>query len=305
MWFDEEGSGRRRSGGRNGRRSGSTLKLDVRASAGSRVRRQRTGVMLMVPLAAVLIVLVAWLGVRLAGAQLFSRNPRFSISSLEIVGDRVVTPDFIRGKSGITEGSNLFGFDMLQVRESFLKAAPNFKSMQITRELPGTLKVEVTPRTPIAQLGSRRGFVVDAEGVIFGQSGAEKALPVIFGYRGQRLQPGESLQPGLAADAILLLDTYEKMGLHREALVSAVNVAGNVGGRDDTIQLYVNGRTLVDISWNRRPPKGTTPAADLRDRLQYLAALVRRAREQGRELRTVNLALDTYKSNVPITPQWN
>jgi len=39
--------------------------------------------------------------------------------------------------------------------------------------------------------------------------------------------------------------------------------------------------------------------------LRYLRAVLRRAAQEGQRLQTVNLTLDDYTENCPVTPVWH
>jgi len=300
MWFKEKYrfSGRSRRGGRN-RRLGPTLSVRTRVKARKRGAPSRAAMLLLLPATAVAAGLLVWLGVRFAGGLLFSRNPAFTLSRLIIRGDSPVTEDYIRGKQGIREGVNLFLFNIRSIREEFLRGAPNFKRMDIVRILPDTLSIEVTERTAVARIGREGGFVVDGDGFVFGPRARQASLPVIVGYRGPLLRPGDRIK-GNAGDAVRILGFCDGSPLGADLLISGIDVSGNFTGLADDMQIYLASKTVVDFWWPRHGSKGQSPDRQMEDRLRVLRGVMRRAAKDGKRPRTVNLALENYRENCPV-----
>ena len=303
MWFkDEKGPrirSRRRS--RNRRAGGPTLNVSARTRARKRANPVEFGRALVWPAGVALVLALGWLGLRALGAVLFSHNDQFTIRRLQIETDDVVALDYIREKQGIREGLNLFGFSARQVRREFLKAAPNYKSMEITRLLPDTLKIAVAPREPLARIGRRGGFVVDAEKRVFGHRGNRDALPVILGYRGPMLNPGDRVG-GLAADAVTAIAVCRELDTGGELPLQGVDVRGNFAGQPDDLRLYLDGDTTVDLWWDR--DDGESGIENLRGRLRQLRGIAREARVRNKRLKAVNLTLSNYEHNAPAE-YWN
>jgi hypothetical protein len=258
----------------------------------------------VVPSVLVLVAALLWLGFRAAASALFARNDTFRIVRLELPDSPGIVRDYVRGKCGIGPGTNLFAFSVAEMRREFLAGAPNFKSMEISRILPGTLRVEVVERVPVARLGRRGHLAVDAEGVVFGVGTRRGTLAVVEHHDDRALRPGDRVD-GLARDAVRLLDVCERMALGQDIRVRAIDVRGQRAGRDDVLRLYLDGGTTVDFWWHRRKHGGLTPSEDLRDRLLFLRGVLVRARKERRPLWTVNLTLDSYVDNCPVTPRWD
>jgi hypothetical protein len=244
-----------------------------------------------------------WFGVQLAGRGLFWENRRFTIRNLDITNESIAVREFLSGKKKIRKDANLFGFSIREVRRDFLRRAPNYKSMSITRILPDTLKIEVVERAPLARIG-RRGLAADADGHVFGSASLRRSLPVLTGYRGRELKPGDRIAPGLARDALIVLDVCEKTPIGREISILSIDVRGGYSGREDALRLSVAGRITVDLWWQRSRAAGISPLDDLRGRLRYLRAILRRAEKEGKTVRSVNLAVDDYMNNARVSPRW-
>lgn len=292
--------GKRSSGGRRSRRGGrqkATL-LEVSARGRGRGGRGTGGLWLrLVGIPVALIALLAGLayGTLAVGRLLFSRNESFTIRRLSINSDDSIARSYLEGKRDIRIGQNLFAFNIGDVRAEFLRHAPNYRAITITRVLPDTLTITITPREPLALLGRRGGFAVDAEGWVFGQRKAPDALPLIVGYQGAFLKPGDRVQ-ALSADAVRLIDTWLSTDVEREMIVRTVDVRGTFRGAKDALQVVLDGDLTVDIAWKRGRQRGPAAVDDLRRRLLFLRAMVRDARQTGKRLRDVDLTLDDYQT---------
>lgn len=277
------------------------VKLNAKSSSSRGVAGGRIAIAAFVLAVMAIFVGLVWMALNFAGRQLFSANPVYAIKRLEIPGDSDVVSYFIREKKKIVEGTNLFAFDIEALRKEFLglRFAARYSSMQITRELPDTLKVQVTERVPVVRLPGGGGLVADADGFVFGLGKGRQVLPLLAGYRETPL-PGERLK-GNARAAVALLDLCERTGLNRELAITALDVTGGFRGREDDIRLYLLDQTQADLWWPRGEDPSPDSLADLRGRLQFLVRVMGYAHEHGQRLKTVNLTLESYSNNCPAT----
>jgi len=299
MWFDDGKQKRRKRRRKSNKRLTPTHRVTTRGKKRKKADASRMAAFLVVPLLVLTAGLLLWFGIKVAGEMLFSRNPAFTINRLIVKSESPVTEEYIRGKKGIREGTNLFSFSSSDVRAEFLRGAPNFKSMDITRILPDTLSVVVAERVPLAAIGRRGGFVVDHEGFVFGPKVRKQNLPVIVGYRGPLLRPGDRIE-GIAAEAVKILSLCDTTALGADLVISGIDISGGFTGKEDDMQLHLAGETIVDFWWPRRGPKGYSPANELRGRLEFLRGVLNRAAKEGLRPRTINVALETYEENCPV-----
>lgn len=191
-----------------------------RRGAGRRRTLQRVALGLMV---------VTLLG---AGAWLVLFSPYLTARGVEVTGAGAAGESRVARAAEVAPRTPLarVDTDALQRR---VEAIPAVRHAEVSRSWPHTLRVEVTPRTPVAVV-ERAGELqsLDAEGVVFGSpAGAEKRpadLPLV--------QPAE--------------------GAGREAVVEAAGVVaalpGDVSGRTRTVEVgSVDEITLVLASGRR------------------------------------------------------
>ena len=207
---------RSRQSSRRGRRSGYTLDLALRGP-GMRLVGYRVGAVLLLLLALVGTAYAAWRGAVYVRELAFARNPRFTIREIRIAEGRIKTADMIReyfAYKGVTEGANLFGFDLTTFRDEYLAYNPVVRQLTIRRRLPDTLEVAVVERQPLARLGQRDTLVCDREGFMFRLSAGLHELPVIIGNTDPLLAPGRTVE-GLTRAAVDVLAACEdpRLGL--------------------------------------------------------------------------------------------
>ena len=307
MWFEARGKKTKRRKGR--RKQSNRHKFSVlgvktrRATVKGHQRTQKVLVVAFLVLVLLGAMALAGLGLKAAGEVIFSKNERFTIRHLEIRTDpgAVITPMLVREYVDISEGTNTFAVDIQKVRRDFLKRAPNVKSMEITRILPDRLLIELHERVPIAHIKQRRAadVHVDEHGFLFAARPRKGRLPVITGYTGPRLKRGECVE-GILRDAVVLLAENNRLQATEDIAVVSLNVRGGFEGREDSMRMYLARKTMVDFWWVRRRQGGMKGSKDLVARLRHLRNVVLpEAKRRG--CRTVNLTLDRYRENCPIT----
>lgn len=241
LFEDEELSGRRIFGRGRNRRRRSVLDVSAKSAGwGGTPRRAAVFVLALGVLAAACVT--TWFAFGLLGELLFSRNGRFAIERLDINVRQgaVVGPALVREYTGIGEGTNLFGFDIVEARRKLLRV-PNVRSVSITRELPSTVRVTVAERDPLARVGRTGAVGVDVEGVVFVLRRRIMELPVITGYRPRDPEPGSRLG-GRALAALELLDACRDPRLPMN--VSSIDVS-----KQDHLVVRVPGRRTFAINW--------------------------------------------------------
>src|ERR1700742_4311260 len=159
-----------------------------RVGEGKRVAPRRTGPLGVLVAALKLSIGVAVVaGISLAiawGAHRYAvTTPRFSIRQLDVRGNRHHSADQLARLAGIERGQNLFSVDAAAAEKTLLEN-PGVNKAKVGRELPGTLRIEVTERE-VAAVTVLEGslYLVTPEGEPFKatEPGDPTDLPVITG----------------------------------------------------------------------------------------------------------------------------
>jgi hypothetical protein len=240
---------------------------------------------------------------------MFTGNDRFTLKKIDVVisGNGMLTAEEIKKRLGLMEGQvNLFGFNLAKTRNRLLLDTPNLKSVVMTRYLPGTLRVDVVERIPVAFLlvAPSVWLGVDDEGYIFVTDPRRFKLPEIVTITGPWLKPGNKVV-GLVRDAVRVVNCCRSLPLGSEIELVRIDARGGFRAREDSLRLYLAGGTIVDLWWKRDKHEQKDDDADMKERINFLSALIKEAKIRGKPLHTVNLTLDSYKVNCSITPAWD
>ena len=243
------------------------------------------------------LALVVMVGVGIAlgygWQKLFVENEEFVISKVEIFtggGDEVrfLTHGRLLEKTGLDLEKTIFAVDTDALCAA-IQALPEIKGAEVSRRLPGILKVEVEERRPVAWVACRSlgikerdrdaGLLVDDEGVAFRCDSKKlweyaEQLPVVMVPKADEgaIREGEVLDHGglgYALDLVMLAN--ETLELTERPVWVVVK---------DEILLEMKTRTGV---------LATLSYYDQERQLENLIKLTSHARRQGKDLAQVNL----------------
>jgi cell division septal protein FtsQ len=110
------------------------------------------------------------------------------------------------------EGRNIFSVNMRQVQTLIKNDFPQLKKVEVRRNLPDTLEIDIVSREPIAVIESGGGIVIDSEGVVLNIGEEEKGLVKIKGISFFLNMPerGEKISNRALDRALLLLEVLRK-----------------------------------------------------------------------------------------------
>jgi cell division protein FtsQ len=144
-------------------------------------------------------------------------TPRFGIKTVALSGNSRLTQGDVVEQGGIEMGKNLFGFDTHAAEEKLLKN-PWVASVQVTRELPNGLKVELVERkaAALAAIGERL-FLVTKDGEPFKEVKPEDPtdFPVVTGISAGDLGRDRVGALERIRTAVGILDKYQGQKLAR------------------------------------------------------------------------------------------
>ncbi len=164
-------------------------------------------------------------------AFILLKSPIFEVKYIAVKGLSVLEEETVKSVAGIGTGTNIFQID-LKAAAGNLKGLPQVKNVQLFRNLPSTVIIEVTERVPRALLPVEGGFVmVDDEGFCLGEGKVGIAgLPVLTGVDVAGLSGGELSNSWALKQALAVV-----CGLPPEVLesISEVHI-----GIDGLVTLY-------------------------------------------------------------------
>jgi len=205
----------------------SLLRTAARSSSRQRAGRRRMGrLFFWLVLLPVVLAGLVW-GGRAAWRVLFVENDFFRICRIEITTDGNLGAGHIQEYAQVREGLNLFAVHPEQIRKLLLMV-PVIEKVQVGRQLPDTLVIEVTERVAVARLGrpgSGTPLAVDLTKHVLGPSSVRASLPVILGVRDKGLRPGDVVEDPLMDEALLILELCNQAEMRREMEVATINLS--------------------------------------------------------------------------------
>jgi cell division septal protein FtsQ len=202
--------------------------LDVKLSSSQR-REHRTRRFLWLFVGSAIFfgaIYGGWRGIGALIERYVYNNDAFAITRLEIETDGVLAAEQLRSWAGARPKANLMRLDLARVKRD-LEMVPAIESVAVERALPGTLRIHVTEREPIAQVvlvrqdGSPGGrYTLDAQGhFMYPIEPAQRAtppaqtndsLPELVGMLPQDVRPGRTTEAPQVHAALALVRAFNR-----------------------------------------------------------------------------------------------
>ncbi len=203
----------------------------------------------------------------LAGLLALSRSPLFGLRRLEVRGAEHRSAAQIRAMAHLVPGTNVVWLSPSSIVDR-LTRDPWIAAATVTRSLPGTVRITVEERRPIAVLRrDGREVLVAGDGTLLGAPLGDPRLPHVG------LPAGSPTALALPSDsgAVRLLTRLAPRIRHRVRQVD-VTVAG-------TLSVRLSSGTIVDFG----------PAVDLEQKSMALRRLLAWARRTGTAFASISL----------------
>lgn len=237
--------------------------------ASSRVTKVGGGILLFLVL----------IGLMFLGYMAFAGSRFFTLKSVEVEGNSLLTPDEIEARVRTTVPSGVLNADLVYIKKT-LEEHPLIRSAQIARLLPDRLRVTIQERQPVALAIKRDGAVVcvDDEGHVFGDQSA---------WRGKTIPP---VIKGLAENGDRLGDINRQWIMTYRALIADLDQnEPPLSSRIDTVEFHEDRGvqvTLADSNVTVLLGKG-----DYRTRLNAALDVVEAVRKKdGESLHVLRIA---------------
>ncbi len=136
----------------------------------------------------------------------------FSLQKVVVSGTSLVPNHEVLKSSGVTFGSSLFHLPLDSIQQRIV-AHPYIQAVQISRQFPRTVFIQVRERDPIAYINHGDFSCVDQYGVIIPVPRTERtlSLPVLSGFDGvDNLQAGSRSSDPKLIQAVDLLDQVRR-----------------------------------------------------------------------------------------------
>ncbi|MEM1414665.1 MAG: FtsQ-type POTRA domain-containing protein [Myxococcota bacterium] len=200
--------------------------VSVRRSWGSPTLRRR---LLRVAHALAALVALGALGLVAMEARRYALDaPAFALTTLAVDGaERLGEPEIL-GAAGLALGDNVFARTPEEVRAD-LEAHPWIAEARVERRLPGTFRIAVVERHPVALLLSGEGYLVGDDASLFKlwEPGDPADLPLVTGVDRSRFAGDRPYRTSVLTELVALTHDYRAAGLWRRLPIQELHVEAN------------------------------------------------------------------------------
>jgi cell division protein FtsQ len=168
-----------------------------------RKRRQKIRSRLAVGLKlfAVVALMVGFSALFMAGYAAVTRTDYFRAEAIQVKGLSRLSRDTVLAQAGIRKGDNLLALNLSLTRKRLL-AHPWIADAYVAREIPGTIRIEITEQRALAVLDLGRKFLINTQGRIFKEYNPDdpRDLPLVNGLAYWDISLGDdALSPAMKA----------------------------------------------------------------------------------------------------------
>jgi cell division protein FtsQ len=181
-------------------------------------------------------------------------SPYFAVTSLEVLGTRLLEKRAVLEAAGLVEGVNIFAVKASEV-ERKLAGEPWIAEARVRRRLPRSVTIEVVERRAVATAIFDVPYLVDDTGRVFKRwaPGDPVPAPIITGFAREEFATDEPSVTAEMRDAISLAVRYREAGLERPAPLAEVHreVDGGLSlvvGEDATYVRFGHGPYRVKLT---------------------------------------------------------
>ncbi len=225
------------------------------------------------------------------------KNPDYNVAELDVQTDGLLDSERVLQTADLHKGSNIFLVNLNRAKTR-IESIPEVEHVQVSRQLPNRITVEINERKPVAWLSTVRGadsrdevvaskdsFLIDANGVLLlprKLSPQDRYLPIIRHYNGANLAEGTQTEGEEIKAALDLLRAHQDSLVAARFQIQEIDLAKRYG-------LQVTDRNGTQVLF----------ALEEMDRqLKRLDTYLQYTDQHGQRIQTINLLV---QKNVPVT----
>lgn len=275
------------------------LDVKLRSGAVRAGRRRLLAIALGVSFGTLFGAYVLWRTGEWALDRLVYENKAFAIQEFDIQTDGVIAVPQLRRWAGVKPEQNLLGLDLARVKRD-LELVPLIESVSIERILPGTLRLRIAEREPIAQVTVPRAragggielgvYLLDAAGWVMVPldpqqratpvNQATQSLPQLSGPKPSELQPGRRLEAPQVQAALQLIVSFDQSPM---------------AGLADLRRIEVSAPEVLMVT-TEQGSEVTFGLTDLDQQLRRWHTIVESGKRLGKAISSLDLAIS---NNIP------
>jgi cell division protein FtsQ len=167
-------------------------------------------------------------------------SPAFALREIEVDGHVRITEAEILETAGVAMGRNVFDVSPEDAQQRLSEHAW-IDEARVERRLPGTLRIHVRERRPVALVALPEVYLVAEDGAVFKRVENDDPvdLPVITGIDRGRFTRDRGFRTSILLECVALLHDYRAAGLSGREEIGEVHVES-----DDGLSLYVGEDSL-------------------------------------------------------------
>lgn len=181
------------------------------------------------------------------------RSPLFNIKDIVVIGNENVEKEVILDTVSIHAGENIFGAN-LKDEIKRLELIPMIKSVEINRNLPDVIEINVEERVPKALLLIEHKLIqIDSEGIYINEgSFSDEGLPFINGISCTVSTKGKAIK---GEDVDKILQIINQFPQNLLVNLSEINITKEDGVDLYTLDgIYCKMGAFLDLEKKRREP---------------------------------------------------
>ena len=238
-----------------------------------------------------------YFGVRKAVSWVILKNPDYNVAELDVQTDGLLDSDRVLQTAELHKGGNIFLVNLNRAKTR-IESIPEVEHVQVSRQLPNRITVEINERKPVAWLSapcgidsrdevvaSNESFLIDANGVLLHPrklSAQDRYLPIIRHYNGSNLAEGMQTEGEEIKAALDLLRAHQDSLVAARFQIQEIDLAKRYG-------LQVTDRSGTQALF----------ALEEMDRqLKRLDTYLQYSDQHGQRIQSINLLV---QKNVPVT----
>ncbi|MBI3587289.1 MAG: FtsQ-type POTRA domain-containing protein [Ignavibacteriales bacterium] len=166
------------------------------------------------------------------------------VKRFTIEGNRIVEANEISQLINVKRGVQIHDVDLMTVRKDIL-THHFIKEVSVERDLPGTLKIVVTERVPLAIVNSGDMLYLDQDGVVLPHSISKELfdLPVLSGFgQSNELKPGTTIRNADVQEALKIFAASKFVSNELYHLISEIRLRD---GGDIMLYAAENGVPII------------------------------------------------------------
>ena len=256
-----------------------------RVSSGAPAPARRWRVILLLLITPIVLIGGTAVGCHALKCAWFTDNRHLVLRKVRVLSSGYWSgrDDELAARMHLAPGTAMFRIDPAEVRRA-LEKIPCISKARVYRELPDTLRIELTERVPRAIIGKHNSpFVVDENGVLMlrreSMASGRLELPIITGLSLGSRRPGENIPEAESALKLIML-AMQNFPVYNIAVVSIIS--------NNSLSCYLyyrGGRSCYRVIV---PAKHPDPAMLLR----ALEAAIIEVKRSGDRQRNFNLTYD-------------